>query len=91
MPLAAQQRMKFCPVRQQLVPLTTGELAQATHACGMLAQTAMIDVTSGRAAVSPESVVANMHAIYQTAQQVVGPELHVTGGPFADSLLLTFA
>jgi len=91
MPLAAQQRMKFCPVRQQLVPLTSGELAQATHACGMLAQTAMIDVTSGRAAVSPESVVANMHAIYQTAQQVVGPELHVTGGPFADSLLLTFA
>ena len=84
MPLALQQRMQMCPVRQQLAPLAPADLSQATHACGILAQTGML-------ALSDEhSIVGNMHAVHDAVQQVVGPHLHVTGGPFADTLTFSF-
>jgi len=91
MPLALQQRMRFCPARQQLAPLTAPELREAKHGCGMLAQTAVLNVLDAAGAAEPNATVANMHALYGAAKQIVGPDLHVTGGPFADSLMLTFA
>jgi hypothetical protein len=96
MPLALQQRMKLCPMRQQLVPLTPAELRQAQHACGMLAQTALIAVpsetdTQGARAEVEEHALANMRALHSATQQVVGPSVHATGGPFAESVFLTFA
>lgn len=91
MPLALQQRMRFCPVRQQLAPLTATELREAKHGCGMLAQTAVLNVADAAGAAEPNATVANMHALHSAASQIVGLDLHVTGGPFADSLMLTFA
>ena len=100
MPLVLQQRMRMCPLRQQLVPLTVAELKQARHACGMLAQTAMLSVDDPRssqengmtARTAPvDRAAANMLALHSAASQVVGPDLHVTGGPFAETLVLTFA
>ena len=87
MTLGLQQRMKMCPVRQQLAPLTPSDLSQATHACGILAQTAMlrVDVLS-----DTQSIVANMHVVHDAVQQVVGTHLHVTGGPYADTITLSF-
>lgn len=100
MPLAMQQRMRMCHTRKQLVPLTAAELKQAKHACGMLAQTAMLSVNDAGASqknafaaptASTDRVAANMLALHNAASQVVGPDLHVTGGPFAETLVLTFA
>lgn len=91
MPLALQQRMRFCPMRQQLAPLTAPELREAKHGCGMLAQTAVLSVLDAAGAAEPAATVANMQALHSAASRIVGPDLHVTGGPFADSLLLTFA
>jgi hypothetical protein len=97
MPLALQQRMRMCPLRQQLVPLTAAELRQARHACGMLAQTAMLSVDAtqqnGFAArtASADRTAANMLALHTAASQVVGADLHVTGGPFAETVVITFA
>ena len=100
MPLALQQRMRMCPVRQQLVPLTHTELKLAKHACGMLAQTAMLSVSDAGVlrnnvfaapTASVDRAAANMLALYTAASKVVGQDVHVTGGPFAETLLLTFA
>lgn len=91
MPLALQQRMKLSALHQQLAPLTAAELREAKHGCGMLAQTPVLDVGSASGAVDAPAAVANMHAVHAAAQQIVGPDLHVTGGPFADSLMLSFA
>jgi hypothetical protein len=84
MPLGLQQRMQMCPVRQKLAPLAPADLSQATHACGILAQTAMLALSD------EQSIVGNMHAVHDAVQQVVGPHLHVTGGPFADTLTFSF-
>jgi len=98
MPLALQQRMRMCQLRKQLVPLTPEELTQARHACGMLAQTALLPVDDtlqqnefvARTA-SVDCAAQNMMALQSAASQVVGGEVHVTGGPFAETLMLTFA
>ena len=87
MPLALQQRMKFCP-DGQLVPLSGSELRAAAHPCGMLAQTPLLPVTHASGA---QGVLENLTAMVSMAKQVVGPGLHVTGAPFADGLFLTFA
>ena len=91
MPVAMQQRMKLCQLRQQIMPLTPAEMQQAKHTCGMLAQTAAVAVVDSAGVASVEAIAANMQTLHSAAQQVVGPDLHVTGGPFADSLLFTFA
>lgn len=87
MPLALQQRMKFCP-DGQLVPLSGSELRSAAHACGMLAQTPLLPVTRASGA---QGILENLTAMVSMAKQVVGPGLHVTGAPFADGLFLTFS
>jgi hypothetical protein len=97
MPLALQQHMSLsapqlgAQLPLQLAPLTPAELREAKHGCGMLAQTAVLDVCSASDAVDVQAAVANMHAVHVAAQQIVGPDLHVTGGPFAYSLMLSFA
>jgi hypothetical protein len=92
MPLALQKRMKLSDhLTPHLTPLTAAELREAKHGCGMLSQTPVLDVCSADGAVDAISAIANMHAVHAAAQQIVGPDLHVTGGPFADSLMLTFA
>jgi len=87
MPLALQQRMKFCP-DGQLVPLSGSELRSAAHACGMLAQTPLLPVTRASGA---QGILENLTAMVSMAKQVVGPGLHVTGAPFAHGLFLTFS
>jgi hypothetical protein len=72
MPLALQQRMQFCPLRRQLAQLTPAELAEAKHGCGMLAQTAVLDVVDGTGAAELNGAVANMQALHSAAQQIVG-------------------
>jgi hypothetical protein len=86
MPLALQQRLRFRP-DGQLVPLSGSELRAVAHPCGMLAQTPLLPVTH---ASSAQDVLENLTAMVSMAKQVVGPDLHVTGSPFADGLFLTF-
>jgi hypothetical protein len=98
MPMLLQQRMKLCPLRQQLVPLTGAELRGAQHACGMLTQTPLLSVSQDGenaqqriCSPDPDKALANMRALHDASRKVVGSELHVTGGPFAETMFLTFA
>jgi hypothetical protein len=91
MPLALQQRMKLSTLHQQLAPLAAAELRDAKHGCGMLAQTPVFDVSDADGAVELQATVENMHAVQAAAQQIVGVDLHVTGGAYADTVMITFA
>ena len=91
MPLALQQRMKLSTLHQQLAPLSAAELRDAKHGCGMLAQTPVFNVRGAGGAVELQATVQNMHAVQAAAQQIVGADLHVTGGAYADTLMITFS
>ena len=90
MPLALQQRMKLSALHQQLAPLSTAELRGATHGCGMLAQTPVFDVR-GAGGADLQATLQNMHAVQAAAQQIVGADLDVTGGAYADTVMITFS
>ncbi len=90
MPMQFQQTMQFCQVNCHLVPLSQQQLLEARNACGILVKQGVIDVCSNNQ-VDPGKVLNNMTLMYESARDVVGPKpLHVTGGPFADSMMLTF-
>jgi hypothetical protein len=90
MPMALQQTMQFCPVNGHLVPLSPQQLLKVQNPCGILVKKSL-DARGSDGQLDPGLVLNNMTEMLKRTWDVVGKPVYVTGGPWAHSMMLTFA
>ena len=90
MPMALQQTMRFCPVNGHLVPLSPQQLLKVKNPCGILVKKSP-DARGSDGQLDPGLVLNNMTEMLKRTWDVVGKPVYVTGGPWAHSMMLTFA
>ena len=90
MPMALQQTMQFCPVNGHLVPLSPQQLRNAQNPCGILVKKSLY-ARGSDGQLDPGLVLNNMTEMLKRTWDVVGKPVYVTGGPWAHSMMLTFA
>ena len=90
MPMALQQTMQLCPVTGHLVPLSPKELLNLRNPCGILVKKSP-DARGSDGQLDPGLVLNNMTEMLKRTWDVVGKPVYVTGGPWAHSMMLTFA
>ncbi len=82
--------MQLCPVNGHLVPLSPQELHIKQNPCGILVKKSL-DARGSDGQVDPGLVLNNMTEMLKRTWDVVGKPVYVTGGPWAHSMMLTFA
>ena len=90
MPMALQQTMQFCPVNGHLVPLSPQQLRNVQNPCGILVKKSLY-ARGSDGQLDPGLVLNNMTEMLKRTWDVVGKPVYVTGGPWAHSMMLTFA